>query len=513
VRYAVSDNIQLAEYLDFDVVVVGTGLAGLYTALHIDPVYSCCILTKERLDLSNSWLAQGGIAAAISDDDAPHYHQEDTFIAGAGLCNPEAVSVLVDEGPADIQTLVSMGVPFDLDELGELRITREGGHRRHRVVHAGGDATGKETVMALSARLPQQENVTLMDRAFLVDILLDETGATCGALIHTQGAYRIIRTRHLVIATGGIGQVYAASTNPEVATGDGIAAALRAGVTLQNMEFVQFHPTGLWSRDASGQIFLVSEAVRGEGAVLRNRAGARFMESQHELKDLAPRDIVARAIVREMESNDDTHVYLDIRTRSRNFLANRFPTIYQTCLDQGLDMSRDLIPVCPVQHYLIGGIVTDLMAQTNIPGLYACGEAAATGVHGANRLASNSMLECLVFGRRAALQINEALQIAPPGPPPAYVPPIPRRAAYTIDEPALRYRLQRTMSAHCGVVRSEAGLLEAKAEIAAIRRELEQGFDDRRIYIELLNIVTVAESIVAAALARKESVGSHYRKD
>jgi len=513
VRYAVSGEINIAEYLDFDVAVVGTGLAGLYTALHIDPSHSCCILTKERLDLSNSWLAQGGIAAAISDDDAPHYHQEDTFIAGAGLCDPEAVSVLVDEGPADIQTLVSMGVPFDLDELGELRITREGGHRRHRVVHAGGDATGKETVMALSAHLPQRGNVTLMDRAFLVDILLDETGAVCGALIHAQGAYRIIRTRHLIIATGGIGQIYAASTNPEVATGDGIAAALRAGVTLQNMEFVQFHPTGLWSGDASGQTFLVSEAVRGEGAVLRNRAGEQFMEGQHEMADLAPRDIVARAIIREMESDRNSHVYLDIRSQTRAFLASRFPTIYQKCLDEGLDMSRDLIPVCPVQHYLIGGIATDLMGQTNVPGLYACGEAAATGVHGANRLASNSMLECLVFGRRAALRINETLQGLPPKLAPAYVPPIPRRAAYSVDEPALRRRLQQTMSAHCGVVRSEAGLLEAQAEIAAIRQELERGFDDRRVYIELLNIAAVAEAIVTAALARRESVGSHYRKD
>ena len=512
-RYAVSSEIHIAEYLDFDVAVVGTGLAGLYTALHIDPAYSCCILTKERLDLSNSWLAQGGIAAAISDDDAPRYHQEDTFIAGAGLCDPEAVSVLVDEGPADIRTLISMGVPFDLDELGELRITREGGHRRHRVVHAGGDATGKETVMALSAHLTQRDNITLMDRAFLVDVLLDEAGTTCGALIHAQGAYRIIRTRHLVIATGGIGQIYAASTNPEVATGDGLAAALRAGVTLENMEFVQFHPTGLWSGDASGQTFLVSEAVRGEGAILRNRAGERFMDGQHELKDLAPRDIVARAIIREMEFSDAPHVYLDARSQAREFLANRFPTIYQKCLDEGLDMSRDLIPVCPVQHYLIGGIVTDLTARTNIPGLYACGEAAATGVHGANRLASNSMLECLVFGRRAALGINEALQSPPPESLPAYVPPIPRRAACIIDEPALRRRLQRAMSAHCGVVRSEAGLLEAKREVTAIRRELEQGFDDRRVYIELLNIATVAEAIVTAALARKESVGSHYRKD
>ncbi|MCL2368360.1 MAG: FAD-dependent oxidoreductase, partial [Oscillospiraceae bacterium] len=299
-RYAVSDKIQIAQYLDFDVLVIGTGLAGLYTALHIDQGHTCCLLTKERLDTSNSWLAQGGIAAAMSADDAPGLHLDDTVIAGAGLCDREAVSVLVDEGPDDIRTLLSMGVPFDLDELGDLLNTREGGHRRRRVLHAGGDATGRETVKALSALVAERDNVTMLSRAFLVDILLDDGGSVWGALIHFDGAYRIIRTRHLVIATGGIGQVYLNSTNPSVATGDGIAAALRAGVSIRDMEFIQFHPTGLWRAGETGQAFLISEALRGEGAILRNHDGRRFMEGAHELADLAPRDIVARAIQSEM---------------------------------------------------------------------------------------------------------------------------------------------------------------------------------------------------------------------
>jgi len=258
---------------------------------------------------------------------------------------------------------------------------------------------------------------------------------------------------------------------------------------------------------------LVSETLRGEGGILLNAAGAAFMEDQHELKDLAPRDIVARAIHREMEQTGTDHVYLDIRHRGRDYLEARFPTIFNHCLKAGIDMSRDLIPVCPVQHYLIGGIATDLYGLTNVPGLYACGEGASTGVHGANRLAANSMLECLVFGRRAALEINELLEIGVPPHEGGYAPPLPERPDFTVDEPALRRRVQEIMHACCAVVRDAAGLTEALAEIRDIRAELEQGFDDRRVYIELLNIVTVAEAILEGALARTESVGAHYRRD
>ena len=512
-RYAVSGKIEIAEYLDYDVAIIGAGLAGLYTALHLDAGYSCCILTKERLDHSNSWLAQGGIAAAISPDDTPSLHLEDTMIAGAGLCNAEAVKVLVDEGPEDIRTLQEMQVPFDQDTFGGLRIAKEGGHSRRRVLHAGGDATGKETVKALAALVAERENIDFLERAFLVDVLLDEAGHVSGALIHAQGAYRVIRTRHLVIATGGIGQVYKTSTNPEVATGDGVAAAMRAGAKCKDMEFVQFHPTGLWQEGKTGQAFLISEAVRGEGGVLRNQGGEAFMQGQHPRADLAPRDIVARAIVREMERADMEYVHLDIREKTKDYLLDRFPTIFRTCMEDGVDISQDLIPVTPVQHYLIGGIESDLHGRSSIPGLYVCGEAASTGVHGANRLAANSMLECLVFGRRAAADINRSLEEHPGMPIAESLPHIPARENFAIDETAIRGRVQELMGVNGAVVREAAGIKEALDEIRAIRARLEQGFDDRRVYIELCNIVTVAEAILEGALARTASVGAHYRKD
>lgn len=511
-RYAVSSSIEIAETLEFDVAIVGMGLAGLYAAMHIAPERSCCIMTKERLDLSSSWLAQGGIAAAMAKDDAPGLHSADTLLAGAGHCNEQAVRLLAQEGPGDIETLCTYGVPFDQDETGALRIAREGGHRRRRVLHAGGDATGRETVQTLSELVAQRENVTRMGRAFLVDVLLDQHKRVWGALIHQQGAYRIIRTRTLVIATGGIGQVYQTSTNPEVATGDGIAAAIRAGAKTAGMEFVQFHPTGLWRKGQRGQAFLVSETLRGEGAILRNETGTAFMEHAHELKDLAPRDIVARAIVSEMEQDGGNHVYLDIRHLDRDHLLGRFPTIFNRCLKAGIDMSKDLIPVAPVQHYLIGGVQTDLHGQTNIPGFYACGEAASTGVHGANRLAANSLLECLVFGRRVATAANQALDTGVPDYETDYVPPIPARPLIHIDETAYRRRVQALMQQHGGVVRTGTGLETALAEIRAISRELEAGFDDRRVYIELLNITTIAQAILEAAIARTHSVGAHYRR-
>ena len=512
-RYAASKHIEIAETLDFDVVVIGMGLAGLYTALHIDDSRSCCVLTKERLDLSSSWLAQGGIAAAIEEDDAPDLHAEDTLIAGAGLCNPEAVKVLADEGPDDIHTLQTMHVPFDQDEEGCLLVGREGGHRRHRVLHAGGDATGRETVKALAALAGKRQNITLMGHTFLVDVLLDENNTVWGALIHAKGTYRILRTRFLVIATGGIGQVYQTSTNPPVATGDGIAAAVRAGAKLNHMEFVQFHPTGFWRANQTGQAFLVSESVRGEGAILRNANGEAFMAGQHELKDLAPRDIVARAIYREMEQAGTDHVYLDIRHRDREFLQQRFPTIFNGCMEAGIDISRDLIPVSPVQHYLIGGIQTDLFGHTNIPGLYATGEAASTGVHGGNRLAANSMLECLVFSRRAATDINELLKAGISPHQPDFAPPPQYRSTFPVDKPVLRRRIQDIMHTHAAVARDAMGLNQALLEVQTIRHALEQTFDDSRDYIELLNIATVAEAILEGALARTESAGAHYRKD
>ena len=499
--------------LRYDVVIIGAGLAGLYTALHIDARYSCLILAKDKIDISNSWFAQGGIAAAIARDDAPIFHLEDTVIAGAGLCDANAVGVLVDEGPEDISKLVSLNVPFDLDESGDLMITREGGHRKNRIVHAGGDATGRESVKALAHIVSQRPNITFSDNTCFYDIVKDTDGAVSGLVVKKDdSAFYLIESRHAVIATGGIGQVYRSTTNPSVATGDGIAAAMRAGAAVKNMEFVQFHPTGLWSPVPEDREFLISEAVRGEGGLLKNREGIRFMDGTHELNELAPRDIVARAIVRELARTGDDHVFIDITSKSEDFLKHRFPTIYEECLRRGINISRDWIPVCPVQHYLMGGIETDVYGRTTVPGLYAAGEAANTGVHGANRLASNSMLECLVFGRRAAEDINSSLE-AGPAAVTSVIPELPVRPRSDMDFVSVRRHIKELMTEYGYVFRTEKGMTYAAGEIGARLLDLETTYDDSVAYLETLNIAAIALSILTAALQRPESIGSHYRED
>lgn len=511
-RFAANELPKETEDIGFDVIIIGAGIAGLYTALHIDEKYSCCILSKEDVEVSNSWLAQGGIAAAIAMDDTPEFHFDDTMIAGAFLCDREAVNVLVSEGPAEIRSLVNMRVPFDLDDEGDLDITREGGHRHRRIVHAGGDATGRETVKVLAHIVSLRSNVTFMPHNFCTDILTDDRGAVCGCAVldGTETSY-IIRASSVVVATGGIGQVYKVSTNPSVATGDGLAAALRAGAELRDMEFIQFHPTGLWSDKKENRAFLISESVRGEGGLLKNREGERFMLGRHELAELAPRDIVAREITRELHRTGDDHVFVDISSKPRDYLEKRFPTIFGECLSRGIDISRDWIPVCPVQHYLIGGIKTDLHARTGVEGLYACGEAASTGVHGANRLASNSMLECLVFGRRAAEDINGRKR-ALAGPAPDFLPKIPPRPALKEDYEALRSEIQALMNDQCGVLRNKAGMEMALGRVKEINRRLESGWEPGKPYVETLNLTMIAIEILKAALAREESVGAHYRE-
>ena len=508
-KYAISGKTNISKTLDYDVVIVGAGLAGLYTALNIDERRSCIILAKESVDISSSWLAQGGIAAAINGDDKPEFHLEDTVIAGAGLCNTAAVSVLVNEGPSDIETLSVMSVPFDLDEYGELQFTREGGHNKNRIVHAGGDATGRETVKALALIVAQRKNITLRGRTCLFDVLTGPDGVTGVVVREDDNEFQLIRTGNVVIATGGIGQVYKSSTNPSVSTGDGLAAAMRAGATLKNIEFVQFHPTGLWGGNSNGCVFLISEAVRGEGGLLINSEGKRFMVGMHELAELAPRDIVARAIVGELARSGEDHVYIDITAKPEDFLKRRFPTIYNECLGYGINIATDKIPVCPVQHYMMGGIDTDLDGRTNVPGLYACGEAANTGVHGANRLASNSMLECLVFGRRAAQYINSAeLKTMSDNESPIEGIPIRPRSHLGISE--LRDTIRQLMNDYCCVIRRMDGLQYALERVSLILAQLESVYDDGNDYLETLNIATVAKAILEAALRRPESIGSHY---
>lgn len=512
-RFAINEFPEKTEHFGYDVVVIGAGIAGLYTALHIDEKYSCCILTKEGAEVSNSWLAQGGIAAAIALDDKPKYHFDDTIIAGAGICDNKAVQVLVSEGPEDVRTLVGMQVPFDLDEEGDLDITREGGHRHRRIVHAGGDATGRETVKALAHLVSLRSNVTFMPHNFCADILTDEVGAVCGcAVLDSTDTLFVIDSANVVLATGGIGQVYKVSTNPAVATGDGLAAAMRAGVTLKDMEFIQFHPTGLWSNKTENRAFLISESVRGEGGLLKNSKGERFMLGQHELAELAPRDIVARGITAELKKTGEDHVFVDITAQPADYLRRRFPTIFAECMKRGLDISKDWIPVCPVQHYLIGGIQTDLCARTTVMGLYACGEAASTGVHGANRLASNSMLECLVFGRHAAVDINRRLD-AGLRPQKCPLPKLSPRPVAEWDFGAIRKEIQDIMNDNCGVSRSEVNMKKALGRINEIVQMLEGGSQSGKAYIEALNLAAIAVAILEAAIARHNSVGAHYRED
>ncbi|NLT13647.1 MAG: L-aspartate oxidase [Clostridiales bacterium] len=512
-QFAIDGTTKIDKALRYDAVIIGAGLAGLYTALNIDERYSCLILAKEKIEISNSWFAQGGIAAAISQDDAPIFHLEDTLIAGAGLCDKDAVGILVDEGPHDINRLFSLRVPFDLNEFGGLQITREGGHRKNRIVHAGGDATGRETVKALAHIVAQRRNITFSENTCFYDILKDDSGSVSGLIVRKDdNKFCLIETQKVVIATGGIGQVYKSTTNPSVATGDGIAAAMRAGAVIKNIEFIQFHPTGLWSPIPEDREFLISEAVRGEGGLLKNKDGVRFMEGTHELNELAPRDIVARAVIKELQRTGDDHVFVDITSKSEEFLKNRFPTIYEECLRRGINIARDWIPVCPVQHYLMGGIETDIDARTNIDGLYAAGEAAYTGVHGANRLASNSMLECLVFGRRAAEDINRTL-VETKTPVKATIPQLPERLRMDFDYKALRCRIKDLMSDYGYVTRTGKGLSYALGQVDDILKQLMSTYDDSTVYLETLNMATVASAILKAALDRTKSIGSHYRED
>ncbi|MDR0862384.1 MAG: L-aspartate oxidase [Oscillospiraceae bacterium] len=508
-KYAIDGDTKISRSERYDVVIVGAGLAGLYTALNIDDRLSCCILAKESIDSSSSWFAQGGIAAAVAQDDAPIFHLEDTLIAGAGLCDRKSVEVLVGEGPRDIARLVSLNVPFDLDEAGDLQITREGGHHKNRVLHAGGDATGRETVKALAHIVAQRKNIVFFEHSCVFDVVLDSNGSAAGIVVrHDDGSFILIETGRVVLATGGIGQVYRSSTNPSVATGDGLAAAVRVGAKVKNLEFIQFHPTGLWCATPEEREFLISEAVRGEGGLLKNKDGVRFMTGQHELGELAPRDIVARGIFREMQRSGEDHVYVDITAESEEQLSRRFPTIFNECLSRGINISEDWIPVCPVQHYLMGGIETDLYARTNIQGLYACGEVACTGVHGANRLASNSMLECLVYGRRAAEDINAMSGVRPASAPD--IASLPKRPKSELNCAAIRDRIRSLMSEYGYVIRKKSGLTYALGEVTAMLAQLEAVYSDHTDYLEALNIATVAREVLAAALARPESIGSHY---
>jgi len=475
-------------YMDPDFLVIGAGVAGLRAAIELAPSGRVLVVAKESLRESSSEYAQGGIAVALSDEDEVELHEQDTLYAGDGLCNRAAVRTLVEEGPAAIEELIEWGAEFDRSG-GELAFTREGAHSRNRILHAHGDSTGREIARTLYKKAASLPNVEFRSFAATEDLLV-HGGNICGALLHDAKANARVplHARSVLLATGGLGAVYRNTTNPEVATGDGVAMAYRAGAEISDIEFVQFHPTAL--HIAGAPRFLLSEALRGEGARLVNTLGERFMPRYHELAELAPRDVVSRAIVSEMQRTGADHVLLDLSHREAGFIPNRFPRIYETCLRYGIDLEKQPAPVAPAAHYAMGGVWTNLDGRTSLAGLFAAGEVACTGVHGANRLASNSLLEGVVFGARAGRAMRQAaapacgegLRAAEP----------PHRAGRTAMAP------EDIAWNYCGIVRDGAGLREAIAL-------LEDSAPSNQQLVALL--------IARCALAREESRGGHYRTD
>ncbi|MBA3440072.1 MAG: L-aspartate oxidase [Pyrinomonadaceae bacterium] len=494
--------------LETDFIVIGSGIAGLRAAIEIAQTGArVTVLTKDRTDESNTEYAQGGVAVALSDDDEVALHEEDTLQAGAGLCDEAAVRILVEDGRRYIQELIEWGTEFDR-EGGRLVFTQEAAHSRRRILHAHGDSTGREIVRALLARAGLEPNIAFLAHA-ATESLLTEDGRCSGVryLDPLVRAPRELRARACILASGGAGQLFLHTTNPEVATGDGMAMAYAAGAELADMEFVQFHPTALHLPGAPR--FLLSEAMRGEGGVLRNEEGERFMPSYHKRAELAPRDIVSRSIVAEMERTATSTVYLDMTAHEARYLRSRFPKIYETCRRYGLELARDLLPVSPAAHYFMGGVRTDLQGRTTLSGLYAAGEVACTGVHGANRLASNSLLEGLVFGARAGRAVVEDYARDNEIHHPSQRNDQSHSAAAPLSSGeirlAVRKRVRRLMWERVGIIRTRASLARALHEFNQIAHA-PLGPLSR-------NFLTVATLIARASLWREESRGGHYRSD
>ena len=509
-----------------DVVVIGSGIAGLTAALRIRETLpdggSVMVVTKDNLSAGSTQWAQGGIAAALGDGDTPEQHLEDTLVAGAGVCDEAAVRVLVTEGPEAVRELIALGTNFDHTAAGELSLTREGGHHRDRIAHAGGDATGAEIQRALVAAIHASPEIDVTEHALAVDLIPGTGGGIAGVTLHVMGEGQrdgigAVMCRAVVLASGGLGQVFSQTTNPSVSTGDGMALALRAGAVLRDLEFVQFHPTVMWlGPDSRGQQPLISEAVRGEGAFLVDWEGTRFMQGQHELADLAPRDVVAKAITRRMHEEGKPHMWLDARhlgasgdraasaASASRFWERRFPTILATCRQHGVDPVTELIPVAPACHYASGGVATDLDGQSSLPGLFATGEVACSGVHGANRLASNSLLEGLVFSRRIAAAIErDGL--------PTQQTPVPDVRTPGLVSEAVMTDSQRVMTDKVGVLRSARGMAEAVDDLAGLADKAED--DPRTESWSVTNLVTISTALATAALLREETRGSHWRED
>ena len=504
-----------------DVLIIGSGLAALTTALHLADTLQVTIVTKKQLQDASSVWAQGGIAAVLANDDTMEAHVSDTLVAGAGLCHEDAVRFVVEHGREAIEWLVSMGVPFTTDDTQEsgLHLTREGGHSARRIVHAA-DATGRAVQKTLSEQVRSHPNIVLLEEHIALDLITADTHVQeekvcygCYVLDKRSDTVKTFVASHTVLATGGAGKVYLYTTNPDVATGDGIAMAWRAGCPVVNMELIQFHPTCLYHPHAKS--FLISEAVRGEGGVLRLPDGRRFMPDYDQRAELAPRDIVARAIDSEMKKHGLDCVYLDITHQGADFITQHFPNIYQRCLSLGIDMTKEPIPVVPAAHYTCGGVQIDLDGRTALDGLYAVGEVSHSGLHGANRLASNSLLECLVFGRAVAqsIQISGVYDVP-------VVPEWDESRVHDSDEGVLIAHdwdeLRRLMWDFVGIVRSDARLERAARRLALLQEEAEEYYCRYRVSndsIELRNLVTTAQLIVKSAQLRQESRGLHTSID
>ncbi|MFZ9823613.1 MAG: L-aspartate oxidase [Gemmataceae bacterium] len=510
-RYLVRFHPKHIPHVFTDILVIGGGIAGLRAALAVPDDLRVLVITKDKINQSNSSYAQGGIAGVMSPEDRFENHIEDTLVAGAGLCNAEIARMVVREAPGQIQDLVSMGTEFDKHE-GQIALGREGGHSHHRIVHALGDATGHEVMRAIIKQARESDTIELWEKTFTLDLITHQ-GKCVGALVHRHRRGKLlIWAKQTILASGGVGMVYRETTNPPVATGDGMAAAYRAGATLRDMEFMQFHPTVLYVAGSSR--FLISEAVRGEGAYLRDKNGHRFMPDEDSRAELAPRDVVAQAIVRTMDKTQHPNVYLDLSHLDPARVMSRFPGIAKVCGNFGIDITKDPIPVRPGAHYMIGGVVVDLEGRTTIPGLWGAGEVTSSGLHGANRLASNSLLEGLVYGKLCALgAVREARKMSDKFEVPAIDMTFRPDNDGDLDINDVTNSLRSLMVRHMGIVRTEADLAEAEKTVVfwcryALRRE----FQSRQGW-ELANLLTVARLMIWSARNRTESRGTHFRLD
>jgi L-aspartate oxidase len=511
-RYLFDFDTKNIKRENFDVVIIGSGIAGIYTALLIPEKYKVLVLTKEEIEISNSSLAQGGIAVSLDEGDSPKLHFEDTIYAGAGLCDEEAVWVLVKEAKKNIENLIKYGVKFDKTKSNELQFSREAAHKRSRIIHSG-DTTGKAVLDRIIFHAINRKNIVIKERTAAVDLITEGTKAKALIFLDEKsGEPGLAVSPVIVCATGGFGQIYECTTNPEVATGDGQALAFRAGAEMMDIEFIQFHPTVL--NTPQDKSFLISEAVRGEGAILKNVHGEPFMTNYHELGDLAPRDVVSRAIFAEMKRTRSSQIYLDITFKDSDHVKKRFPNIYATCKNYGIDITKQYIPVAPAEHYCMGGIRTDIYGKTNIEGFYACGEACCNGIHGANRLASNSLLEGLVFGSKIASEVEAMLEKNKDYA--EWVIDVRNQRQYNrkeVDRKFIRSDLKKLMKHYAGIVRDRENMEYC---MSVLQEYIDICNDAKNVTasdVELQNMLLIGYLVIKAALDRKESRGAHFRDD